>query len=32
MIDAALPLLQDMGVPEEQIFFDKFTVTAAAED
>ncbi|MGW0814548.1 FAD-binding oxidoreductase [Streptomyces viridiviolaceus] len=32
MIDAALPLLEDMGVPEEQIFFDKFTVTAAAED
>ncbi|MGW4517334.1 FAD-binding oxidoreductase [Streptomyces sp. NPDC004393] len=32
MIDVALPLLQDMGVPEEQIFFDKFTVTAAAED
>lgn len=32
MIDAALPLLEAMGVPEEQIFFDKFTVTAAAED
>ncbi|WP_433455300.1 FAD-binding oxidoreductase [Streptomyces sp. CA-142005] len=29
MIDAALPLLQSRGVPESQIFFDKFTVTAA---
>ncbi|MER6978456.1 FAD-binding oxidoreductase [Streptomyces carpinensis] len=29
MIDAALPLLQDRGVPDSQVFFDKFTVTAA---
>jgi propane monooxygenase reductase subunit len=32
MIDAALPLLAGLGVPEAQIFFDKFTITAAAED
>ncbi|MEU1275663.1 FAD-binding oxidoreductase [Streptomyces sp. NPDC005799] len=32
MIDSALPLLEQLGVPEEQIFFDKFTITAAAED
>lgn len=32
MIDAALPLLAGRGVPEAQVFFDKFTVTAAAED
>jgi propane monooxygenase reductase subunit len=31
MIDAALPLLTDMDVPESQIFYDKFTITAAAE-
>lgn len=31
MIDAALPLLSGMGVPESQIFYDKFTITAAAE-
>jgi propane monooxygenase reductase subunit len=31
MIDAALPLLAAMGVPEGQIFYDKFTITAAAE-
>ena len=31
MIDAALPLLAAMGVPESQIFYDKFTITAAAE-
>lgn len=32
MIDAALPLLSALGVPDDQVFFDKFTVTAAAED
>jgi len=31
MIDAALPLLAGMGVPESQIYYDKFTITAAAE-
>jgi propane monooxygenase reductase subunit len=31
MIDAALPLLEALGVPKEQIFYDKFTITAAAE-
>ncbi|HEY0451413.1 FAD-binding oxidoreductase [Actinophytocola sp.] len=31
MIDAAMPLLAAMGVPESQIFYDKFTITAAAE-
>jgi propane monooxygenase reductase subunit len=31
MIDAALPLLDALGVPKEQIFYDKFTITAAAE-
>ncbi|WP_306192381.1 MULTISPECIES: FAD-binding oxidoreductase [unclassified Streptomyces] len=32
MIDAALPLLEATGIPEEQVFFDKFTITAAADD
>jgi propane monooxygenase reductase subunit len=32
MVDAALPLLESMGVPKEQVYFDKFTITAAAED
>jgi propane monooxygenase reductase subunit len=32
MIDAALPLLSGLGVPDEQVFYDKFTSTAAAED
>jgi propane monooxygenase reductase subunit len=32
MVDAALPLLETMGVPVEQVFYDKFTITAAAED
>jgi len=31
MIDAALPLLAALGVPESQIYYDKFTITAAAE-
>jgi propane monooxygenase reductase subunit len=30
MIDAALPLLESLGVPGSQIFYDKFTITAAA--
>jgi propane monooxygenase reductase subunit len=32
MVDAALPLLESMGVPGEQVFYDKFTITAAADD
>ncbi|QRP49307.1 FAD-binding oxidoreductase [Amycolatopsis sp. FDAARGOS 1241] len=32
MIDAALPLLESMGVPGDQVFYDKFTITAAAQD
>jgi propane monooxygenase reductase component len=32
MIDAALPLLESMGVPNEQIYYDRFTITAAVED
>jgi propane monooxygenase reductase subunit len=32
MVDAALPLLESMGVPTEQVFYDKFTITAAADD
>jgi len=31
MIDAALELLEARGVPSEQIFYDKFTVTAEAD-
>lgn len=31
MIDAALPLLERLGVPKDQVFYDKFTITAAAE-
>jgi propane monooxygenase reductase subunit len=31
MIDAALPLLESAGVPAEQVFYDKFTISAAAE-
>jgi propane monooxygenase reductase subunit len=32
MVDAALALLVSQGVPEERIFFDKFTITAEAEE
>jgi propane monooxygenase reductase component len=32
MIDAALPLLESLGVPGHQVFYDKFTITAASED
>ncbi len=32
MIDAALPLLDSIGVPSDQVFYDKFTITAAGED
>jgi propane monooxygenase reductase subunit len=32
MIDAALALLESAGVPREQVFFDKFTITAKADD
>jgi len=32
MIDAALAMLESAGVPREQVFFDKFTVTAQADD
>jgi propane monooxygenase reductase subunit len=31
MIDAALSMLDSAGVPREQIFFDKFTITAQAD-
>jgi propane monooxygenase reductase subunit len=32
MIDAALALLESRGVPQEQIHYDKFTVTAASDN
>jgi len=32
MIDAALAMLESAGVPREQVFFDKFTITAQADD
>jgi len=32
MIDAALPLLESVGVPPEQVFYDKFTISAAADN
>jgi len=32
MIDAALPVLMKMGVEEESIYFDKFTITAHEEE
>jgi propane monooxygenase reductase subunit len=32
MIDAALPLMKSLGVPSDQLFYDKFTITAAADD
>jgi propane monooxygenase reductase component len=32
MIDAALAMLDAAGVPKDQIFFDKFTITAQAGD
>lgn len=32
MIDSALPLLEGLGVPESQVFYDKFTITAASEE
>jgi propane monooxygenase reductase subunit len=32
MIDAALPLMKCLGVPSDQLFYDKFTITAAADD
>jgi propane monooxygenase reductase subunit len=31
MIDAAMAMLESAGVPKEQIFFDKFTITAQAD-
>lgn len=31
MIDAALPVLEGLGVPTDQVFYDKFTITAAAD-
>ncbi|GAA3565572.1 2Fe-2S iron-sulfur cluster binding domain-containing protein [Amycolatopsis ultiminotia] len=30
MVDAALPLLENLGVPGDRVFYDKFTTTAAA--
>jgi propane monooxygenase reductase subunit len=32
MVDAAIELLKAQGVPEQQIFFDKFTTTADTEE
>jgi propane monooxygenase reductase subunit len=32
MIDAALALLESRGVPQEQIHYDKFTVTAPSDN
>jgi propane monooxygenase reductase subunit len=31
MVDAALALLEATNVPKDQVFYDKFTITAAAE-
>ncbi|MDT7703899.1 MAG: propane monooxygenase reductase component [Pseudonocardiales bacterium] len=31
MVDAAIPLLQDLGVPTEHIFYDRFTTTGDPE-
>ena len=31
MVEAAIPLLQTLGVPEKRIYFDKFTTTGEAE-
>ena len=32
MIDAAVPVLTRMGLDEENIYFDKFTITAHEEE
>jgi ferredoxin-NADP reductase len=29
MVDAAIAMLEQNGVPESRVFFDKFTTTAA---
>jgi propane monooxygenase reductase subunit len=31
MVDAAIPLLTELGVPEQFIFYDKFTTTGEQE-
>jgi propane monooxygenase reductase subunit len=31
MVEAAVPLLTTLGVPEKRIYFDKFTTTGSAE-
>jgi hypothetical protein len=32
MIDAAIPVLTQMGVDEDDIYYDKFTITAEMEE
>ena len=32
MIDAAIPVLTQMGVNEDDIYYDKFTITAEMEE
>jgi propane monooxygenase reductase subunit len=32
MVEAAIPLLERLGVPEKRIFYDKFTTTGDAGD
>ena len=32
MIDAAIPVLVQMGVEEDEIYYDKFTITAETEE
>jgi propane monooxygenase reductase component len=32
MVEAAIPLLQALGVPEKRIYYDKFTTTGAPEE
>jgi hypothetical protein len=32
MIDAAIPVLDSLGVDEDDIYYDKFTITAEMEE
>jgi hypothetical protein len=32
MIDAAIPVLMQMGVDEDDIYYDKFTITAETDE
>jgi propane monooxygenase reductase subunit len=32
MVEAALPLLAKLGVPEKRIYYDKFTTTGDSEE